>query len=160
MGDLETLLEKASEAIDQDTAEETAKNIMKGEISFTDLYNQMEALKKMGPLGQITNMIPGMGKMNIPKDKLKEQEENMKIWKYLMDSMTVQEKDNPALMNESRIQRIVKGSGRDETEMRDLIKQYKQMKKMMKAFAGQSKKFARMQKLMGNKGMPKMPGMF
>jgi len=160
MGDLETLLEKASEAIDQETAEKTAKNIMKGELSFTDLYNQMEALKKMGPLGQVANLIPGMGKMNIPKDKLKEQEENMKIWKYLMDSMTVQEKDNPSLMNESRIQRIVKGSGRDETEMRDLIKQYKQMKKMMKAFSGQSKKFARMQKLMGNKGMPKMPGMF
>ena len=159
MGDLETLLEKASEAIDQETAEKAAKNIMKGELSFTDLYNQMEALKKMGPLGQVANLIPGMGKMNIPKDKLKEQEENMKIWKYLMDSMTVQEKDNPSLMNESRIQRIVKGSGRDETEMRDLIKQYKQMKKMMKAFSGQSKKFARMQKLMGNKGMPKMPGM-
>jgi len=159
MGDLETLLEKASEAIDQETAEKTAKNIMKGEISFTDLYNQMEALKKMGPLGQVANMIPGMGKMNIPKSQLKEQEENMKIWKYLMDSMTVQEKDNPSLMNESRIQRIVKGSGRDETEMRDLIKQYKQMKKMMKAFSGQSKKFVRMQKLMGKKGMPKMPGM-
>jgi len=160
MGDLETLLEKASEAIDQETAEKSAKNIMKGEISFTDLYNQMDALKKMGPLGQVANMIPGMGKMNIPKDKLKEQEENMKVWKYLMDSMTVQEKDNPSLMNESRIQRIVKGSGRDETEMRDLIKQYKQMKKMMKAFSGQSKKFARMQKLMGKEGMPKMPGMF
>ena len=160
MGDLETLLEKASEAIDQETAEKAAKNIMKGELSFTDLYNQMEALKKMGPLGQITNMIPGMGKMNIPKDKLKEQEENMKIWKYLMDSMTLEEKDNPSLMNESRIQRIVKGSGRDETEMRELIKQYKQMKKMMKAFSGQSKKFNRMQKLMGKKGMPKMPGMF
>jgi signal recognition particle subunit SRP54 len=160
MGDLETLLEKAGEAIDQETAEKTAKNIMKGDISFTDLYNQMEALKKMGPLGQVTNMIPGMGKMNIPKHQLKEQEENMKIWKYLMDSMTVQEKDDPSLMNESRIQRIVKGSGRDETEMRDLIKQYKQMKKMMKSFSGQSKKFARMQKLMGKKGMPKMPGMF
>ncbi|MBT4135220.1 signal recognition particle protein [Candidatus Woesearchaeota archaeon] len=160
MGDLETLLEKASEAIDQETAEKTAKNIMKGDISFTDLYNQMEALKKMGPLGQVANMIPGMGKMNIPKSQLKEQEENMKVWKYLMDSMTVHEKDNPSLMNESRIQRIVKGSGRAETEMRDLIKQYKQMKKMMKAFSGKSKKFARMQKLMGKKGMPKMPGMF
>jgi len=160
MGDLETLLEKASEAIDQETAEKTAKNIMKGDISFTDLYNQMEALKKMGPLGQVANMIPGMGKMNIPKSQLKEQEENMKVWKYLMDSMTVHEKDNPSLMNESRIQRIVKGSGRDETEMRELIKQYKQMKKMMKAFSGQSKKFNRMQKLMGKKGMPKMPGMF
>ena len=160
MGDLETLLEKASEVIDQETAEKTAKNIMKGEISFTDLYNQMEALKKMGPLGQVANMIPGMGKMNIPKDQLKEQEENMKVWKYLMDSMTTEEKDNPSTMNESRIQRIAKGSGRSEQEMRDLIKQYKQMKKMMKSFSGQSKKFARMQKLMGNKGMPKMPGTF
>ena len=91
---------------------------------------------------------------------MKEQESKMKIWKYLMDSMTIKEKDEPSLINESRIQRIVNGSGRDETEMRELIKQYKQMKKMMKMFSGQSKKMKRMQRLMGKKGMPKMPGMF
>ncbi len=154
MGDLETLLEKAKDAIDSETAEKTAKNIMKGEMSFNDLYQQMEALQKMGPLGQVANMIPGMGKMNIPKSALKEQEEKMKVWKYLMDSMTNDEKENPSLINESRIDRIVSGSGRDSDEMRDLIKQYKQMKKMMKAISGQSRKMKRMQKLRGGKGFP------
>ena len=154
MGDLETLLEKAKDAIDSETAEKTAKNIMKGEMSFNDLYQQMEALQKMGPLGQVANMIPGMGKMNIPKSALKEQEEKMKVWKYLMDSMTNKEKDNPSLINESRIERITIGSGRDLEEMRDLVKQYKHMKKMMKAISGQSRKMKRMQKLRGGKGFP------
>lgn len=160
MGDLETLLERAKDAIDSETAEKTAKNIMKGDMSFNDLYQQMEALQKMGPLGQVANMIPGMGKMNIPKSALKEQEEKMKIWKYLMDSMTNEEKDNPSLINESRIERITIGSGRELEEMRDLVKQYKHMKKMMKAISGQSRKMKRMQKLRGGKGMPKLPGMF
>jgi len=154
MGDLETLLEKAKDAIDSETAEKTAKNIMKGDMSFNDLYQQMEALQKMGPLGQVANMIPGMGKMNIPKSALKEQEEKMKIWKYLMDSMTNEEKDNPSLINESRIERITIGSGRELGEMRDLVKQYKHMKKMMKAISGQSRKMKRMQKLRGGKGFP------
>jgi len=160
MGDLETLLERAKDAIDSETAEKTAKNIMKGDMSFNDLYQQMEALQKMGPLGQVANMIPGMGKMNIPKSALKEQEEKMKIWKYLMDSMTNEEKDNPSLINESRIERITIGSGRELGEMRDLVKQYKHMKKMMKAISGQSRKMKRMQKLRGGKGIPKLPGMF
>ena len=160
MGDLETLLERAKDAIDSETAEKTAKNIMKGDMSFNDLYQQMEALQKMGPLGQVANMIPGMGKMNIPKSALKEQEEKMKIWKYLMDSMTNEEKDNPSLINESRIERITIGSGRELGEMRDLVKQYKHMKKMMKAISGQSRKMKRMQKLRGGKGIPKLPGLF
>ena len=154
MGDIETLLEKAKDAIDSETAEKTAKNIMKGDMSFNDLYQQMEALKKMGPLGQIANMIPGMSKMNIPKSALKEQEEKMKVWKYLMDSMTNEEKDNPSLINESRIERITIGSGRELEEMRDLVKQYKHMKKMMKSISRQSRKMKRMQKLRGGKGFP------
>jgi len=154
MGDLETLLEKAKDAIDSETAEKTAKNIMKGEMSFNDLYQQMEAVRKMGPLGQVANMIPGMSKMNIPKSALNEQEEKMKVWKYMMDSMTTEEKDDPSLMNESRIERITTGSGRSLDEMRDLIKQYKQMKKMMKTISGQSRKMKRMQKLRGGKGLP------
>lgn len=154
MGDLETLLEKAKYAIDSETAEKTVKNIMKGDMSFNDLYQQMEALQKMGPLGQVANMIPGMSKMNIPKSALKEQEEKMKVWKYLMDSMTNEEKDNPSLINESRIERITIGSGRDLKEMRDLVKQYKHMKKMMKSISGQSRKMKRMQKLRGGKGFP------
>jgi signal recognition particle subunit SRP54 len=98
--------------------------------------------------------------MNIPKGVMKQQEDNMTTWKYLMDSMTLKEKDNPQLLNESRIQRIAKGSGRKIEEMRELMKQYKQMKKMMKMISGQSSKMKRMQKLMkGKGGFPGFPGM-
>ena len=160
MGDLETLLEKAKDAISKEDAEKNMKNMMKGEFSFNDLYTQMESMNKMGSLSQIANLIPGMSKMNISKEMFGEQQEKMNSWKILMDSMTKEEKETPSLMNESRISRISDGSGKTIDSLRELIKQHKQMKKMMKKLTGQSKKFARMQKRLGKGGMPKLPGLF
>jgi len=160
MGDLETLLEKAKDAISKEDAEKNMKNMMKGEFSFNDLYTQMESMNKMGSLSQIANLIPGMSKMNISKEMFGEQQEKMNSWKILMDSMTKEEKETPSLMNESRISRISEGSGKTIDSLRELIKQHKQMKKMMKKLTGQSKKFARMQKRLGKGGMPKLPGLF
>ena len=158
MGDLETLLKKAESAMDKDKAEAMAKKVVKGErLSLQDLYDQMEAMKKMGPLAQITDMIPGFGGMKVPKDKLKEQEGKMTSWKYLMDSMTPQEKENPEIINASRIKRIAKGSGRNESEVRGLLKQYKMMKKMTKMIGG-GRNIKQLQKLMKGKGL-KLPGM-
>lgn len=158
MGDLESLLKKAESAMDKDKAEHLAKKVVKGEgLSLQDLYDQMEAMKKMGPLGQVMDMIPGMGGMKVPKGALKEQEGKMKNWKFLMDSMTPQEKNNPEIMNASRIKRIAKGSGRDESEVRGLLKQYKQMKKMTKMIGG-GRNIKQLQKLMKGKGL-KLPGM-
>lgn len=163
MGDLETLLKKAESAIDKDKAEKLAKKVVKGTgLSLQDLYDQMEAMQKMGPLSQIMGMMPGLGGA-IPKDMLKGQEKKMKVWKYLMDSMTPEEKDNPDIMNASRIKRIAQGSGRDEKDVRGLLKQYKQMKKMMKSI-GSPQKMKQLAKLMkgGKGGLPKgmkLPGM-
>jgi len=161
MGDLETLLKKAEGAIDKEKAEKLAKKVTKGQgLSLQDLYDQMEAMNKMGPLSQIMGMMPGMGGA-IPKDALKGQEGKMKTWKYILDSCTKEEKDNPELLNSSRINRIAKGSGRDEKEVRGLIKQYKMMQKMMKSI-GSPQKMKQLQKMMkGGKGLQglKLPGM-
>ena len=120
--------------------------LKKGDFSLNELYQQMEAMKKMGPLSQLANMIPGMG-ANIPEDLLKNQEGKMKTWKFLMDSMTPEEKENPSIINASRIARIAKGSGRPEQEVRELLKQYKQSKKMVKSFKGMQNP-KQMQKMM------------
>jgi signal recognition particle subunit SRP54 len=162
MGDLETLLKKAESAIDKDKAEAMAKKVTKGQaLSLQDLYDQMEAMQKMGPLSQVMNMIPGMGGA-VPKDAIKGQEKKMNIWKYIMDSCTQEEKDNPELLNSSRVERIAKGSGRNEREVRELIKQWKMMKKMMRSM-GSPQKMKQMAKMMkGKGGLPgglKLPGM-
>jgi signal recognition particle subunit SRP54 len=92
-------------------------------------------------------MIPGMGQIKMPKDALKVQEGKLKSWKYVMQSMTRQEKQEPDIMNSSRIERIAKGSGRKVQDVRDLLKQYRQGKKMMKMFKGKDPEKA-MSKLM------------
>ncbi|HIH14405.1 MAG TPA: signal recognition particle protein [Nanoarchaeota archaeon] len=155
MGDLETLLEKAKDAISEEQAEKLGKKIMKGDVSLTDLYEQLEAMKKMGPLSQIMNMIPGMGQASIPKELLGVQEEKMKVWKFVMDSMTPHEKDNPDVISGRRIERIAKGAGRPEQDVRDLLKQYTQMKKVMKVM-GNPKQMKKLQKMLGGK-LPQMP---
>lgn len=139
MGDLETLLQKAQEAFTKEDTEDLSKRMMKGEFSLTDLYEQMQAMKKMGPLTKVMEMIPGMGGLNIPKDLIKEQEHKLEYWKYIMDSCTPRELQNPDLFNSTRIMRVAKGSGRSEQDVRDLLKHYKQSKKMMKALGGNMK---------------------
>lgn len=160
MGDLEALLKKAETAIDKEQAEKMSKKVMKGELSLSDLYEQMSALGKMGSFGQLASLIPGMGGL-IPKGAMKEQEDKMKVWKYMMDSMTPHEKDNPEVITQSRIKRIAVGSGRSENDVKDLLKQHKQMKKMMKAMTGRGGgKMKRMMKMMGQGGpggMPQLP---
>ncbi len=136
MGDIEALLEKASEVMDQQTAEEASKKFLKGEFNFIDLYNQMEAMSQMGSLSKIINLVPGMGKMNIPKDMIKGQESKLKKWKFIMQSCTKKELENPEILTRDRIERIAKGSGSKTSEVRELLKQYKQSKKVVKMMKG------------------------
>jgi len=150
MGDIESLLKKAEDAMQKDEAEAMAKKMLKAEFTFDDLMKQMEAMQKMGPLSQIMSMIPGMGMAKIPPELMQVQEGKMKFWKHIIQSMTKQERDNPDLIDASRIKRIAKGSGRSETDVRDLIKQYHQMKKMMKMM-GNQKQMQKLQKMMGGK---------
>jgi len=159
MGDIEALLEKAKEAISEEDAEDISKRLMRGEFSLTDLYDQMSAMKKMGSLSKIMEMIPGMGQIKLPKDMLKVQEGKLEKWKYIMNSCTKEELENPDIISATRIERIAKGSGTSAPDVRDLLKQYKQGKKMVKMLKGGSpeKMMQKMQKgqLKGMKGLMK-----
>ena len=104
-----------------------------------DFYSQIEGMQKMGPLNKIVDLIPGMGNMNIPKEMLNVQEEKLKKWKFIMNSCTKEELENPDIITRTRIDRIANGSGTTAREVRELLKQYKQSKKMMKLFKGSSK---------------------
>ncbi|NOQ56241.1 MAG: signal recognition particle protein [Nanohaloarchaea archaeon] len=132
MGDLETLIEKAKDAIDP----EKAMDIMKGDFDLSSFYDQIESTKKMGSMSKIMEMIPGMSNIKLPKDMLDVQEEKMTKWKFMMDSMTKKEKTEPDILDRSRYERIAQGSGTRPEEVRDLIKHYNQTKKMMKKFKG------------------------
>jgi signal recognition particle subunit SRP54 len=161
MGDIEALLEKAKEAISEEEAVDMTAKLMKGEFNLIDLYEQMSAMKKMGSLSKIMEMIPGMGQLKLPKGMLDVQEAKLKKWKFIIDSCTKEELEEPDKINASRIERIAKGSGTSTSEVRDLLKQYKQSKKLMKMMKGGAgspeKMMQKMQKgqLKGMKGLMK-----
>jgi signal recognition particle subunit SRP54 len=136
MGDLEALLEKAKEAISEDDAKDMQKKLLKGEFTLIDLYEQTEAMRKMGPLSKVLEMMPGMGQLQIPKEALAGQEAKLDHWKIIMGSMTKEELEDPEIMSSSRIERVSKGSGMSEREVRELIKQHKQSKKLFKMLKG------------------------
>ncbi|MDA3856086.1 MAG: signal recognition particle receptor subunit alpha [Candidatus Woesearchaeota archaeon] len=131
MGDIDTLLEKAKLAIDEDKARGMADRMMKGNFDLDDLYEQMGAMKKMGSMSKIMGMMPGMGGLKIDKSQMENQESKMKKWKFIMDSMTKYEKRNPEVIELSRIKRIAQGSGTQVSDLRELLKHFKQTKKMM-----------------------------
>ena len=134
LGDLQTLLEKAKEV---EMKPEKVEKIIEGKFTLQDFMEQIEAVQKMGPLGKITQLIPGLG-MKLPEDLIEKQEEKIKHFKYIIQSMTKEERENPEIINASRIRRIAKGSGRPESEVRELLQQYEQMKKLMKMLGGKA----------------------
>ncbi len=153
MGDIETLLEKAKEAFSEDQAKDMTEKFMKGDFNLLDLYEQMSSLKKMGSFGKIMEMVPGMSKIKMPKEMLDVQEEKLGKWKHAMDSMTKEELENPDIFSSTRIDRISAGSGINIREVRSLLKQYRQSKKMMKMFKGEKDIGKMMSKFKGK--MPK-----
>jgi signal recognition particle subunit SRP54 len=153
MGDLEALLEKAKEAITEEDAQDMKKKFLKGEFNLVDLYSQMESMRKMGPLSKVMEMIPGMGQLKLPKDALKVQEGKLKKWKHAMNSMTKQELEEPENIDGSRIDRISKGAGVSVSEVRELIKQHRQSKKLVKMMKGTDSPDKLMKKFKGK--MPK-----
>ncbi|MBI2572899.1 signal recognition particle protein [Candidatus Woesearchaeota archaeon] len=155
MGDLESLLEKAREVINEEDAKDMQAKFLKGDFTLLDLYSQMEAMKKMGSFGKIMEMIPGMGQLKIPKEALEMQEEKLVTWRYMMDSMTKGELEDPEIIDGGRVERIAAGSGMRDSDVRDLLKQYRQSKKMVKMFKNEKD----MSKMMKKFGGGKMPGM-
>jgi signal recognition particle subunit SRP54 len=133
-GDLQALLEKAKEA---EFKPETAEKIVSGKFTMNEFYEQIKSMQKLGPLKSVMEMIPGFGMMKLPKGiDLSKQEEKMKKWKYIIESMTKEERENPEIIDSSRVKRISKGSGTTETEVRELLRYYNQMKKVLKMITG------------------------
>ena len=153
MGDLEALLEKSKGAISEEQAKDMGKKLLKGEFNLLDLYEQMESMSKMGPLSKIFDMIPGMGSVKLPKEMLNVQEDKLKKWKFMLQSMTKQELEDPEIIDGKRVERIAKGSGTTVHEVRELLKQYNQSKKLMKLMKGKDpeKMMKRFGKLKGFK---------
>ena len=154
MGDLETLLEKVKDA-EIRVPQKKAKDIMSGNFTLTDMYEQFQAVKKMGPFGKVLKMIPGISSTNVPDEMLNSAEGRLDKWGIIIQSMTPAEKENPKLLNSSRARRIARGSGTTEKEVKELLKQYVMMRKMLKMFKHKKKlPFG-----LGGKGMGMLPGM-
>ncbi|MCJ7429103.1 MAG: signal recognition particle receptor subunit alpha [Candidatus Nanohaloarchaeota archaeon QJJ-5] len=146
--DLESLIEKAQQSID----EETAKDFMQGDFDLQDFYEQMEQMTEMGAMDQIMDMLP-FNTSKLPDNVMEMQEEKIGAYRTLMDSMTQEEMEDPKLVDDSRAKRIAQGAGRDKQEVREMIKQYRQAKNMMDKFSGGDMKRGGMKKMMRQFGM-------
>ena len=151
MGDIEALLEKAKEAISEEDAEDLGKRFLKGEFNLIDLYEQMQAMKKMGPLSKIVELIPGFSQLKLPKEMLEVQQGKLEKWKYAMDSMRKEELEDPDIIDSARLERISRGSGIPVSDIRELLKQYKQSKKLVKMFKGNKGDLSKMMKKFGGR---------
>ena len=136
MGDLETLLEKVKEA-EIKIPDKKAKAIMSGKFTLTDMYEQFEAFKGMGTFKKLLQMLPGASK--IPDDALNIAEDRLAKWRVMIQSMTPEERDNPKIFNASRMKRVARGSGTAEKEVKELLKQYLVMRKMLKTLRRKKK---------------------
>ncbi len=133
MGDVLSLIEKAQEAIDQKKAEELQKKLLKDTFTLEDFREQLQQIKKMGSIEQILSMIPGIGRLKLPKDIQGGEKELVKV-EAIINSMTPEERKRPEILNGSRRLRIAKGSGTTVQDINQLLKQYLQTKKMLRQF--------------------------
>jgi signal recognition particle subunit SRP54 len=144
MGDVLTLIEKAEQQMDRTEAEAQGKKLMSGKFTFEDFLQQMQMIKKMGPLSGLLGMIPGLNK------QLKDVEiDDRQLGRVeaMITSMTVKERRNPKLLqNPSRARRIARGSGATQQDVQKLVKQFNEMQKMMRQMGKGG-------------GMPRIPGL-
>jgi len=137
MGDLETLLDKVREA-EVKIPEKKAKAILSGKFTLTDMYAQFEAMKSMGTFKKLLTMLPGMS-YKIPEEMLNTAEGRLEKWRVMIQSMTLQERENPKIFNSSRMKRVARGSGTNEKEVKELLKQYVMMRRMLKTLRRKKK---------------------
>jgi len=152
MGDVLTAIEKAQGVMDQEQALKVGQKLVKGEFDLEDFRDQLQQLKKMGPLNQLLDMIPGMSQLTagMAPDVTDKQ---MKVIEAIINSMTPGERHSPRIINASRKRRIARGSGTTVTEVNDLLSQFRQMQRMMKQLTGGGKHGrGRMRGLMGMLG--------
>ena len=138
MGDVLTLIEKAESQIDEEKAKEMSKKLKKAQFDFEDYLESMKQMKNMGGLSSIMSMLPGLGGMGMGKmkglddEQTAQAEKNMARMEAIIYSMTVEERRNPDVLNPSRKHRIARGAGVDISEVNRMVKQFGEMKKMMK----------------------------
>jgi signal recognition particle subunit SRP54 len=149
MGDVLTLVERAQEHLDQKTAEDQAKKLMEARFTFDDFYTTLQQVKKMGPIGDLLKMIPGMGGLAKQLPEGPQAEAEMKRIEAIISSMTRAERVDPTLINGSRRRRIAAGSGTTVSDVNQLIKQFAEMQKVMKQMGGMAK----------SGRLPRIPGM-
>ncbi|HET9481109.1 MAG TPA: signal recognition particle protein [Candidatus Polarisedimenticolia bacterium] len=145
MGDVMTLIEKAEEAYSGENAEEMARALAEGEFTLEDFRDQLRKLKRMGPLSSLLEMIPGLSAMRGAGEV---DDDAMKSIQAMLDSMTRQERLAPQIINGSRRRRIARGAGATVQDVNKLLKQYGQMKKMMRSMSKMTRK---------GTGMPRIP---
>jgi signal recognition particle subunit SRP54 len=133
MGDVLSLIEKAQEAIDEKKAQELQKKLLKDSFTLEDFAEQLKQIKKMGSIDEILSMIPGMGRLKLPKDFQASEKELGRV-EAIINSMTREEKRHPEILNGSRRLRIATGSGTTVQDVNQLLKQYLQTKKMLRTF--------------------------
>ena len=155
MGDMMTLIEKAQSEINEDEAKAMAEKMAKAEFDFEDFLGHMKKIKKLGSMEGLLKMIPGMGNIMKQMGDNAMPEEEMNRTEAIISSMTRKERRQPGLINQSRKERIAKGSGVKVADVNVLIKNFKQMSKVMQAMMGGGK--GKKKGLFG--GMPKIPGL-
>ena len=131
IGDIESILERIKLA-EVEVSEEKAKEFLRGEFSLEDFVKQLKEVRKMGPLSKLLSKLPIPGLPDLPQDSLREAEEKIEKWWAIIHSMTQEEKLDPNILDSSRIRRIARGAGVMEKDVKELVKQYKLMKKLMK----------------------------
>jgi len=159
MGDVLSLIDKVQQQIDQETAEKMQEKLLNDEFTLEDFRDQIKQIRKLGSLGGLLDMMPQIGplkELKNQKDKIDEREINRII--AIIDSMTPQERRNHLIINGSRRRRIAKGSGTTVQDVNNLLKQYAQARKMMKAFTAQSGFLAKKLAKMKLPGLPGIPG--
>ncbi|NHN43576.1 signal recognition particle protein [Halorubellus sp. JP-L1] len=166
MGDLKQLTERVERAMEETGDEEEdwdPEDMLKGEFTLKDMQRQLEAMNNMGPLDQIMDMIPGMGggiKDQLPDDAMDVTQDRMRRFEVIMDSMTEKEMENPRGVGQTQVERIARGSGCDEEEVRELLQQHKMMERTLNQFqGGMDGDMQRMMKKMQGEGGGGMGGM-
>jgi signal recognition particle subunit SRP54 len=158
-GDVVGLVKDFEKVIDKEQAEKDAQRMLKGEFSFGDFLQQIAMLKKMGSLRSLMERLPGMGDLleQIPAEALDDRE-LVKV-EAMIQSMTNQERSHPDLLNESRMRRISRGSGRDMQEVKDLYSRFKVVRGMMGGLGAMMGGGGGMPAMAGGGGFPGFPGM-
>jgi signal recognition particle subunit SRP54 len=138
MGDLQSLLEKAQEIMDEGKAKEMTRKLSSGKFTLKDMYEQMKMLEGVGPMSKVMQMIPGLSGKLSDKD-IEQSQDRLRKFKVIMDSMTEEELEDPKIIKSSRVLRIARGSGTSPKDVRELLRQYNMSKKAIKGFLGNRK---------------------